>query len=320
MTITCGEVIEVKNDAPQHVLDTYTQTLDENFTGTSLDPNVWNTHYPWGSTVIINGEEQYYPDTLAPGGDPYTNADPFSFDGDNLIITAEAAADPSQLVFPTGGQPGGQTYISGVVTTFDSHQFQDAYVEVCAQLPCDAQGSWPAFWLHKAQFRDNGNPAYCPEVDFMEAPNNGGGLNTTCIRHAYHYHTGEKNTPDEIRWSLDGSGFDGYPQNVQGNTLPAQYQNCQNNFAFSLPATCEPGVDYCQGFHTYATDYCPSQGYIDYYVDGVRVHCVRGIPFATEPMYLIMNVAVGGFYPGPSDPADYPAQTKIDYARIWEKV
>lgn len=38
-----------------------------------------------------------------------------------------------------------------------------------------------------------------------------------------------------------------------------------------------------------------------------------------EPMYLILNLAVGGDYPGsPDHSTQFPAQVEIDYVRIWQ--
>ena len=309
-----------KNDAPAHVQAGYTLAFNDEFTGTQLDPNKWVTHFPWGSQVIINNEHQYYVDTLAAGGDPFITVNPFSFDGDNLIITAEPVADPSTLIMPTGGLPGGQEYTSGIITTHESFRFNNAYVEVCAKVPCDAMGSWPAFWLHHAIFT-----GHRPEVDFAEIVN-GNGLTTNCVQQAYHYYTGTKDTVDEILWSLTPGGFQGVqvnpPAGQAPQIFPAQYTDCSGSNAFSTPSTCLPnGEDFCDDFHTFGTDYCPEDGTIDYYVDGVRTHCVSNVPMGgpDDQVYLLINLAVGGNYPGPPDPADYPASMQVDYARIWTK-
>lgn len=40
-----------------------------------------------------------------------------------------------------------------------------------------------------------------------------------------------------------------------------------------------------------------------------------------RPFYLVMNVAVGGRFPGKPDPtAVFPAEMVVDYVRVYEKV
>jgi len=311
MDIACPntEIELQKSDAPQHVKDTYTLAFQDEFTGSSLDPNKWVTHFPWGSNVIINNEEQYYADTLASGGDPNTPVDPFSFDGDNLIITAQE--DPNN--------PLGQQYTSGVITTHETFQYTQAYIEFCAKTPCDSIGSWSAGWGHHATFPNDGSGAWRPEDDIMEQPDNGGSLTTQCTQNNYHWYTGTAGQPNHVLWSIGPNGVKGVNQ-FDGSIQSGQYFDCAGNAAFSIPEVCLPdGDDFCNGFHTYGSDYCPLDGRIDHYVDGVRNSCITGVPFANEPMYFILNLAVGGNFPGDADPATFPAQFAIDYVRIYLK-
>jgi beta-glucanase (GH16 family) len=40
-----------------------------------------------------------------------------------------------------------------------------------------------------------------------------------------------------------------------------------------------------------------------------------------QPFYLVMNVAVGGNFPGvPNDATRFPAELVVDYVRVYEKV
>jgi len=58
-----------------------------------------------------------------------------------------------------------------------------------------------------------------------------------------------------------------------------------------------------------------------WYLDGLEVwryKDARRIPM--EPMYLLMNLAVGGNYPGaPDKSTKFPAEFAIDYVRIWQR-
>ena len=59
---------------------------------------------------------------------------------------------------------------------------------------------------------------------------------------------------------------------------------------------------------------------VTWYLNGNQIWEVtepEAIPH--EPLYLILNLAVGGDYPGPPDSStQFPAQVEIDYVRIWQ--
>ena len=60
-----------------------------------------------------------------------------------------------------------------------------------------------------------------------------------------------------------------------------------------------PGPSLAEDWHTVRLDWSP--GRLDFFVDGVRVWRVTGDQVPDEPMYLVLNLAVGGVYPGPPD-------------------
>jgi beta-glucanase (GH16 family) len=56
------------------------------------------------------------------------------------------------------------------------------------------------------------------------------------------------------------------------------------------------------------------------YLDGAEVWRFGGADVPSEPMYLVANLAVGGDYAGPPDPATvFPAIYQIDFIRIWQE-
>ena len=61
---------------------------------------------------------------------------------------------------------------------------------------------------------------------------------------------------------------------------------------------------------------------IVWYLDGMEVWRFtdfKNIP--REPMYLLMNLAVGGTWPGkPDRTTKFPAEFQIDYVRVWQRV
>lgn len=69
-------------------------------------------------------------------------------------------------------------------------------------------------------------------------------------------------------------------------------------------------------FHRYGALWLPDR--IDFFVDGVKRFTARTPMDAHKPMYLLANLAVGGFWPGDPDPSTaFPARMEIDYIRAW---
>lgn len=79
------------------------------------------------------------------------------------------------------------------------------------------------------------------------------------------------------------------------------------------------GPDFSAGPHTYACEWYPDR--IEWYVDGVRraTHRNAGVP--QEPMFFILNTAVGGQWPGYPDASTvFPQRFDIEYVRAFSAV
>lgn len=85
----------------------------------------------------------------------------------------------------------------------------------------------------------------------------------------------------------------------------------------STPSYEVNDTDYSQDFHTYGMRWEP--GKITWYVDGqVKNTHVDG-NVSWEDMYLLVNLAVGGWWPGDPDwSTPFPASYKIDYIRAYQ--
>jgi beta-glucanase (GH16 family) len=79
------------------------------------------------------------------------------------------------------------------------------------------------------------------------------------------------------------------------------------------------GSDFSADWHTFAIDWQPDK--LVWYIDGVerwRYTDVTYIP--SVPMYLLINLAVGGDWPGiPDENTTFPAYYEIDYVRVWSR-
>lgn len=76
--------------------------------------------------------------------------------------------------------------------------------------------------------------------------------------------------------------------------------------------------DTSEDWHVYAIRWSPDR--IVWYFDGEelwRYDDVRYVP--QEPMYLLLNLAIGGIWAGPpNSKTQFPAEYAIDYIRVWQ--
>lgn len=78
------------------------------------------------------------------------------------------------------------------------------------------------------------------------------------------------------------------------------------------------GKDTSTEFHEFAVDWSP--GLLIWYVDGVERFRVTGDDVPHEPMYVIVNLAVGGHWPGsPDRRTAFPAKMEVDYVRVYRR-
>lgn len=140
------------------------------------------------------------------------------------------------------------------------------------------QGVWPAFWMLGAE---GGGWPNNGEIDIME-------------------NIGRE--PNTVHGTIHGPGYFG------AGGIGAAY-NSPNGQAFR------------DGFHTYTVDWEPNS--ITWYVDGVQYQ--RRTPadlggktwVFNHPFFMIMNVAVGGYWPGyPDGSTQMPQTMTIDYVRV----
>ena len=78
------------------------------------------------------------------------------------------------------------------------------------------------------------------------------------------------------------------------------------------------GDDFSKDFHTFTAEWTPTKIY--FFIDGEHQHTVaHKVP--DKPMYLILNVAVGGHLPGnPDETTVFPQYMDIDYVKIYKMV
>jgi beta-glucanase (GH16 family) len=147
------------------------------------------------------------------------------------------------------------------------------------------QGIWPAFWLLGADIKQDGWPK-CGEIDIME--NIG---SEPSINHA----------------SLHGPSSVASHSDLTGTYL--------------MPT----GQSLADDFHIYAVEWEP--GIARFYVDSDNYATFKQAQWPAggqwvfdHPFFIILNVAVGGGWPGPPDAStQFPQQMLVDYVRVYSK-
>lgn len=78
------------------------------------------------------------------------------------------------------------------------------------------------------------------------------------------------------------------------------------------------GADFSKDFHRFGVDW--EAGQITWYIDGIARCNYSGPDVAAQPMYPILNLAVGGNWPGAPDASTVlPADYMVDYVRLYRR-
>ncbi len=76
------------------------------------------------------------------------------------------------------------------------------------------------------------------------------------------------------------------------------------------------GADFTDGWHIFAVDWTPEA--VVWYIDGVERFRYEEEYVPDVDMYILLNLAVGGDYPGsPDADTPFPSDFVIDYVRVW---
>lgn len=176
----------------------------------------------------------------------------------------------------------GQSYTSSRLYTKEQADWTYGRFEVRAQLP-KTQGLWPAIWMLPTHNAYGGWPA-SGEIDIMELVG----------------HT---------------------PEFVYGT---AHFGNTYDDRNYITGETRRDSGDFSDGFHVYSVEWVPDT--LRWYVDGELYHRVVRADVAPyrwpfdQPFHMLLNVAVGGNWPGnPDATTRLPQRMIVDYVRVYQK-
>jgi beta-glucanase (GH16 family) len=175
--------------------------------------------------------------------------------------------------------PGGG-YTSARLKTQDRFTIRYGKIEARMKLPF-GQGIWPAFWMLGANISTIGWPN-CGEIDIME-------------------NIGRE--PSIIHGTVHGPA-------TGSSGITATY-------------TLPDGRRFSDDFHTFTLVWDPQS--MEFFVDDVPYHRVtaaslpQGVRWVWDtPFFLLLNVAVGGTWPGyPDATSTFPQTMTVDYVRVY---
>jgi beta-glucanase (GH16 family)/PKD repeat protein len=183
----------------------------------------------------------------------------------------------------------GANYTSGRIRSRGKGDWFYGSFEARIKVPAPYKDSkaWPGFWM----LPDNSNWPYTGEIDVFETGNE---YNEWKYNGTLHYYSG----------APQASGTGGVTINT----------------------TTLPNGDLSNDFHLYRADWTPNS--IKFFVDNVQIGATQNNtttiggawPFdAGNKFYLILNIAVNGWFPGAGAPnnARYPLSMLVDYVRVY---
>jgi beta-glucanase (GH16 family) len=178
--------------------------------------------------------------------------------------------------------PKARSYTSGRLKTFGKFSGTYGRFEARIKLPF-GQGMWPAFWMLGDDIDKAGWPG-CGEIDIME-------------------NIGKE--PSMIHGSIHGPGYTG-------------------SVGIEAPYTLPGGQRFADDFHVFAVEWSPDSiaFFVDQtmYVKRARADLRPGWKWVFDkPFFLILNLAVGGDWPGaPDSSTRFPQEMLVDYVRVYE--
>ncbi|MEP7144237.1 MAG: family 16 glycosylhydrolase [Ferruginibacter sp.] len=187
-----------------------------------------------------------------------------------------------KLIIEARNEPfGGSNYTSARMTTQNKKLFKFGRIDIRAKLPV-TKGMWPALWMLGSNISSVPWPA-CGETDIME---------------------------------LVGSD----PKKVVGT---GHYANSAGTHDSKGGSYSMIGEDFSQKFHVFSIIW--EQDSIQWLIDNMVYYTMTkasagttAYPFNSE-FFFIVNVAVGGDWPGPPDgTTGFPQRMFVDYIRVFQ--
>jgi beta-glucanase (GH16 family) len=183
----------------------------------------------------------------------------------------------------TGADGVTRDYTSARLKTLGKFSQKYGRFEARIKIP-QGQGMWPAFWMLGDDIATIGWPK-CGEIDIME-------------------NIGKE--PALVHGTIHGPGYSG----DKGIGSP-----------FSLPDNAR----FADDFHVYAVEWEPKaiRFYVDDHLYATRTpaELPKDVKWVYDhPFFMLLNVAVGGSWPGsPDATTQFPQTMLVDYVRVYKR-
>jgi beta-glucanase (GH16 family) len=255
-----------------------------NTTSSNILPSATNWTYDTGYQCCGNNEQETY----CAAGSSTSPCNP---------------SDPNAYIAPGGGlnivaeNPSGTNYTSARLKSEGLFSFMYGRIEAKMLLP-ESQAMWPAFWLLGNNIATINWPA-CGETDIME-------------------HIDGNNTPFGGPGTGNPPGYDWIAGSLHGGT-----SSNEANATGDYPSAAGTGFS-AAAVHTYGIIW--TKGQVQFYVDSPSniyetdtASTFPGAwPFDQGPMFIILNLAVGGDWPGDVNSSTvFPSAMQVQYVRIY---
>jgi len=187
----------------------------------------------------------------------------------------------------TGDDGVTRNYTSARLKTLGKFSQTYGRFEARIKIP-RGQGLWPAFWMLGTDIEKPGWPG-CGEIDIME-------------------NIGKE--PALVHGTIHGPGYSG------GHGIGAPY---------ALPDALPADQRFADDFHLFAVEW--EANVIRFYVDDhlyatrTPADLPKGAKWVYDhPFFVLLNVAVGGDWPGsPDASSEFPQTMLVDYVRVYER-
>lgn len=207
-------------------------------------------------------------------------------DGDNIkVLDGKLIIEARKMPF------GGNEYTSARILTKGKASWTYGKIEARIKLPY-GKGIWSAFWMLGENIDSAGYPN-CGEIDIMEMVGSTDGSENATIWGSLH-----RPDPDSTE-----------PAKVKSDT--ASYKNVHGNW-------------FNDDYHVFGIVWSSRQ--VQFYVDNHLFKKVKiplsgsdGYAVFRKPFFIILNLAVGGAWPGsPDATTDWPKQMEVDWVRVYQ--
>ncbi|MCF8370051.1 MAG: family 16 glycosylhydrolase [Bacteroidales bacterium] len=178
-------------------------------------------------------------------------------------------------------QIGGKDYSSARITTQNKFDFKYGKIEARIKMPY-SQGMWPAFWMLGSNLSTVGWPE-CGEIDIVEMVGGPGKDNTAVAT---------------LHWDNNGS-----------------------NAAYGESYTIPSGI-LADDYHIFSVEWDEQK--IKAFIAGTQYFVIDitdpGLSEFHNNFFIILNLAVGGDWPGsPDGTTVFPQTMEVDYVRVYQK-